>query len=67
MKGSLVKYINIDCEIIFGVVTTNVKFHKEYNKEAVEVTWLDDGQPTHESLENLLDPESDYIEIVNES
>ena len=57
----------MDCEVVFGVITTNAEFHEGYNKEAVVVTWFDDGQPTYESLENLLDPESDYIEIISET
>ena len=67
MKGSLVKYIDIDCGVVFGVITTNAEYHEEYNSEAVVVIWFDDGQPTYESLENLYDPTSDYIEVISES
>ena len=66
-KGSLVKYINIDEETIYGVITDLLDHHKELLGPAVEVTWFDDFCPTYETPHALNDPEEAYIEVLSES
>jgi len=66
-EGSLVQYSNMDDELVYGVITKNLKHHQELKGPAVVVVWFDDLKPTTEAISAIKDPEQAYIEVISES
>ena len=66
-NGTLLLYSDIDGDNIYGVVTGFVERHEKYLSPAVRVLWLDDDEPTYETVEALLDESEDYdyIKVVS--
>ena len=62
--GSLIKYYSIDDEISYGIVTA---YSATGGEAAVQVHWIDDGDVTLENIRNLLDPDVEFISIINEA
>ena len=65
--GALVKYYSINDELIYGVVTKYFEHCEEIQRPGVEVYWMDDNETTLESVEDLHDPDVEYMEFVNEN
>jgi|TARA_R110000796_G_scaffold78948_1_gene175845 hypothetical protein len=61
--GDLVKYLNMDGELVYGIIRSDVFIHScETDKyEAIRVLWTDDGTETNERLDTLLDPVEEGI------
>ena len=61
--GDLVKYWNLDGDIVYGIIRSDVFIHScETDKyEAIRVLWTDDGTETNERIETLLDPAEEGI------
>ncbi len=51
----------------FGIIIDDLGFFDEYNEEAGRVYWFDNHGPTVEKLGELLDPEYEDIEFINEA
>ena len=66
--GSLIKYYSIDDEVVYGIVTKYFKQGKDFaDQPAVQVHWIEDNDVTLEIVRNLLDPNIEFISIVNEA
>ena len=55
--GDLVKYWNLDGDIVFGITTSDVFVHSDD-------IWTDDGDETIERVATLLDPMEEGIEFA---
>ena len=64
--GDLVKYWNLDGDIVFGITTSDVFVHSDdmWKGEAIRVLWTDDGDETIERMDTLLDPMEEGIEFA---
>ena len=62
-KGDLVKYWNMDGELVFGIITSDVFIHSCVTEkyEAIQVLWTDDGTETNERIDTLLSPTEEGI------
>ena len=63
MKGETIEYINMEGDVIYGLVCEGVHKHafdtsKNMIRDAIKVVWMDDGSITTEILEDVLDPET---------
>lgn len=67
--GDLIRYCNLDQEIVYGLIVKFVGWKREANGEAVTVVWMDDGKPTYENIDSILgdSPDYDYIGAASES
>ncbi len=67
--GTLVQYLNIDSELVYGVVTGFIRYFHDFRGPAVKVTWFDDLSTTTELLSVFDSQDSDecYIEVVSEA
>ena len=65
--GDLVRYMTPHGTPVLGLIIDDLGFFNEYNEEAVRVYWFDNHGPTVEKLEELLDPEYEDIECINEA
>ena len=64
--GTLIEYYSMDDEIVYGVVTEYIEHCEELSRRpAVQVCWMDDSDFTLESIENLRDPDVDYIKVTS--
>ena len=66
--GSLIKYYSLDNEVSYGIITEYFKQHECVHEEpSVRVHWLGNNNTTLEIVRNLLDPNVEFISIVNEA
>ena len=68
-KGTLVQYFSLDEEVVYGIITKFIEYHRGLKGSAVEVVWFDDLMPTTEATRAFCTPENEdgYIEVVSES
>ena len=65
--GDLIEYINLDGDVVYGVVcrdTYRHQFGRLGIQDAVQVAWTDDASITTEVLEDILDPEVPGLELL---
>jgi hypothetical protein len=65
--GDLIQYNPETGGSFFGIITKDPGIYLEYNKDAVEIYWQDDGSYTFEHVEVILDPEKEWLELISES
>lgn len=65
---SLLQYVDVDSNIIYGIITKQFDSHSEIpsGEMAVEVFWLDDGKPTIETVREIRNSELEYVEVISE-
>jgi hypothetical protein len=65
-EGNLVKYRNMDGELVYGITMSDVFIHSCVTEdyEAIRVLWTDDGTETNERIETLLDPAEEGIGLA---
>jgi len=66
--GDLIRYRNMDGELVYGVVckgTHKHTFDRGYaRRDAIKVAWTDDISVTTELVEHILDPEHDGLDLL---
>ena len=65
--GDLIQYVTPHGTRVLGIIIDDLGFFEEYNEKAVRVHWFDNHGPTVEKLGELLDPEYEDIEFINEA